>query len=102
MSDNQKAQQPSYQGEQYADSPAGVGGMINYTYDKFGNEIPGDKPMHENTTAGEGSFHFEGEQYSDGPWQGGYGSNYGVEVGAANKIERTVVDNSRADRGKEA
>jgi hypothetical protein len=73
---------------------------LTTTRDKWGNEIAPDRPMHTNTTAGEGAFHFDEGHYSD-DWDGGY-RNYGVNVSApATSSNSVTVDNSRADRGKE-
>lgn len=74
---------------------------IKVTRDKFQNEIPSDRPMHTETTAGDGAFHWDGNQYDDSPGKGGFGS-YGVSVDSSPKVERTSVDTSRADRGKES
>ena len=77
---------------------------LKVTKDKFGNELAQDRPSHNNTTAEEGSFHFGGNQYDDSPGKGGFGS-YGVAVedyGQNPKVERSTVDNSRADRGRES
>lgn len=76
---------------------------LTVTRDKFGNEIAADKPMHENATPGEGSWSFDEEHYDDGPSKGGFQS-YGTAVSGNDgpSSERTTVDNSRADRGKES
>lgn len=75
---------------------------IKVSYDQFGNEITSDRPMHGEATAGDGGFHFSGNQYDDSPGKGGFGS-YGVSVDyGQNKPERSTVDNGRADRGKES
>ncbi|SRR5260370_33019021 len=109
--ENVKPQQPDCQGQQYADSPpAAFGGSTNnnhlsVTYDQFGNEIAADRPSHTNTTAEDGSWSFDEAHYADGPWKSGYGSDYGASVkdhGKSPEVERTSVDVSRADRGKES
>lgn len=75
---------------------------LKVTKDKFGNEVAADQTNHTNTTAGDGAFHFSGNQYDDSPGKGGFGS-YGVSVDyGQNKPERSTVDNGRADRGKES
>lgn len=74
---------------------------ISVSRDKFQNEIPSDQPKHTNTTAEEGMFHFDGNQYDDGPSMGGFKS-YGREVSAPTGMDKISVDNSRADRGKES
>ncbi len=77
---------------------------IKVNKDKFGNELAVDRPAHENVTPAEGSFHFGGNQYDDSPGKGGFGS-YGVKVsdmGQNPVVERTSVNVSRADRGKES
>lgn len=74
---------------------------ISVSKDKFGNEIAKDRPMHTNSTPEEGSWNFSGNHYDDSPGMGGYGS-YGTEVSAPTGMDKVSVDNSRADRGKEA
>lgn len=77
---------------------------ISVSRDKYKNEIPSDRPMHNEATAGEGGFNFSGNQYDDSPGKGGFGS-YGKSVndlGQNPQVERTSVDNSRADRGRES
>jgi hypothetical protein len=74
---------------------------LNVSRDKFENEIPTDKPMHGNSTDGEGAFHWDGNQYDDGPSKGG-SKSYGQSVEAPTGVERNTVDVSRADRGKES
>jgi hypothetical protein len=70
--------------------------------DKFQNEIPVDRPMHPETTAGEGGFNWTGNQYDDGPSKGGF-SGYGVSVNdAGQQASRITVNGGRADRGQEA
>jgi hypothetical protein len=70
--------------------------------DKFENEIPVDRPMHPETTAGEGAFNFSGNQYDDGPSKGGF-SSYGVEVkDAGQQASRITVNVGNAGRGQES
>ncbi len=73
---------------------------LTVTRDKYMNEIPADKPMHGNSTPGEGSWSFDEAHYSD-DWMGG-NTPYGVSVSPPTGVERTTVDTSRADRGKES
>lgn len=105
-----KPMYPDMMGNQYADSPAAAFGgstmnnKLPVTYDQFNNEIAADRPFHENTTPEQGSWNFSGKQYSE-DWMGGnkdYGMNVGADFGKTPKVERTIVDNSRADRGKDA
>ena len=106
---NVKATEPDKMGSQYADSPPqpfnGQKNCLSVTRDQFGNEIAEDRTNHDNTTASEGSWNFTGGQYSD-DWKGGFDGGYGTPVardnGTSPQVERTSVDNSRADRGKEA
>jgi len=109
--ENVKAQQPDYKGTQYADSPAAAFGgstesnHLQVTYDSFGNEIAADRPFHENTTPEQGGWAFGENHYADGPWKSGYGASYATgvsDMGKNPQVERTSVDTSRADRGKEA
>ena len=70
--------------------------------DQFGNEIPVDRPFHPETTPGEGSFNFGGEQYDDGPSKGG-SKSYGTTVSdAGQQASRVTVNAGRADRGHES
>lgn len=73
---------------------------ISVTRDSYGNEIPSDKPMHDNTTPAKGKFNFGGGQYSE-DWNGGF-SSYGVSVADKGQRNEVSVDVSRADRGKES
>lgn len=73
---------------------------ISVTRDQYGNEIPSDRPMHENTTPSKGSFNFGGGQYSD-DFNGGF-SKYGVSVTPQNGRNEIAVNVSRADRGQES
>lgn len=111
MYEEVKPKYPSMKGMHYADSPAGAFGgssdnnHLSVTYDQFCNEIAADRPYHMNTTAEDGSFHFMGNQYADGPWKSGYGKDYGMTMednGKMPKVERTSVDVSKADRGMES
>jgi hypothetical protein len=73
---------------------------LTVTRDQYMNEVPTDKPMHTDSTPGMGSWSFDEGHYSD-DFKGGY-SGYGVSVTPSNSVERTTVDNSKADRGKES
>lgn len=68
---------------------------ISVSRDKYQNEIPTDQPHHENTTPGEGGFHWGGNQYATDF------SSYGQSVNSESSPSRTSVDVSRADRGPE-
>lgn len=84
------------------DSP--TGGIVsrdNYlevSRDKYNNEIPTDRPMHDNATPEvSGGINYSGKQYSTDF------SSYGVSVDSGSSMPSTVtVDNSKADRGKDA
>ena len=76
---------------------------ISVSRDKYGNEIPSDRPMHGECTPGMGSWSFDEGHYSD-DWNGGF-RPYGVSVedkGQNPSRSMISVDNSRADRGKDA
>ena len=73
---------------------------ISVTRDQWGNEIPSDRPMHDNTTAGKGKFSFGEGHYSD-DFNGGF-SGYGKSVADKGQRSAVIVDGSRADRGKDA
>jgi hypothetical protein len=76
-------------------------GPISVSRDQYKNEIPSDQPNHTDTTAGEGAFNWNGEQYSR-DFNAGFGS-YGVSVDASSpSVEKVSVDTSRADRGKDS
>lgn len=76
---------------------------IGISRDAFGNEWAKDRPMHADTTAGEGTTNFDDAtgQYSQ-DWKGGFRS-YGKSVSAP-EISRSsvVVDNNAANRGPES
>lgn len=82
-------------GKQFADDSM-TPGPISVSRDKYQNEIPTDQPHHENTTPGEGGFHWGGNQYATDF------SSYGQSVGGAKEASRTSVDVSRADRGADS
>ena len=92
---------PDSQGRQYADGPVE---KLAVTYNQDYSEIAEDRTMHENTTPGEGGWRWEGQQYNT-DFGGGQSKSYGVSAGSSDgktEVSTTVVDNSRADRGKEA
>ena len=69
---------------------------ISISRDKYGNEIPTDKPMHDNSTPGVGSWSWDENHYANDP-------KGGVSVAPPSlSSERITVDNSRADRGMES
>lgn len=78
---------------------------ISVSRDKYKNEIPSDRPMHNEATAGEGSWNFGAGHYDDSPGKGGFGG-YGKSVsdlGQNPQVERTSVDNSMSPkRGRES
>ena len=101
-----KPVQPPCDGRQFAGTPAEGSVSPEYlevNYDKFNNEVAQDRPKHENTTPAMGEWNWSSKKYSD-DFQGGW-RPYGVSVedrGQSPVVERTSVDVSRADRGKEA
>lgn len=88
---------------QFADdsmTPAPIG----VKRDKFYNEIPSDRPAHEDATPAEGSYNFSGGQYDDSPGKGGFGS-YGRSVSDLGKnpiVERSSVNADSTSRGKDS
>jgi len=83
-------------GNQFADDSM-TPKPLTVTRDKYDNEIAADKPMHDNTTPGEGAWNWSGGQYPDkGP------EGYGSSVSAPEGVDKLTVDNSKADRGREA
>jgi hypothetical protein len=81
------------------------GDYVTVRRDRFNNELPDPSPNHETSTASEGEF--GGRQHADFASQNGAYSNYGVVIehgsGAAfNQPETVLVNNDRADRGKES
>ena len=88
-------------GKQFADDSM-TPSPITVNRDQFMNELPSDKPMHTDNTAGEGAFNWGGNQYDDGPSKGG-SKSYGRSMsGYSGTAEKMSVDVSRADRGREA
>ncbi len=87
---------------QYSEQAA----SINVRRDQYQNEVPVDKPNHENPTPGEGCWQWEGKQYSE-DFQGGFGK-YGVVLkdednrGLHPEAERIIVDIGRSNRGQES
>lgn len=76
---------------------------ISVRRDKFNDEIPSDRPMHENTTPGMSQSLYEGRHYSD-DWMGGFES-YGVSVKDMGKTpvrEQVSVNPNSATRGKDS
>ena len=76
---------------------------ISVSRDEYKDEIPSDRPMHENTTPGMSAGLYKGRHYSD-DWMGGFRS-YGVSVkdnGQSPSKESADVSIHRADRGKES
>lgn len=77
---------------------------ISVARDKYQNEIPTDKTNHDNTTPEKGAWSWDEGHYST-DFNAGFGPPYGTSVedkGQNPSSERVAVDNSRADRGKEA
>jgi len=94
-----KPQYPDSQGRQYADGPVE---KLAVTYNQDYSEIAEDRTMHTNTTPGEGSWNWSGNQYST-DFGGGESKSYGSPVADQGESPKEVsVDNSRADRGREA
>lgn len=81
-------------GNQYADDSM-TPPPISVSRDQYGNEIAADRPMHENSTPGVGSWNFGAGHYDDD-------TKGGSDVSMPEGVEKVMVDNSRADRGKEA
>jgi len=102
-----KPQYPDSQGRQYADSPSGAfngqENKLGVTYNQDYSEIAEDRINHANTTPEMGNWNWSGNQYST-DFGGGESKSYGMSVQSDGRtpVESTTVDNSRADRGKEA
>lgn len=65
--------------------------------DKYMDEIPMDRPMHENSTPAEGAFNWGALHYCDYP-----NGSYGAEVSAKGVSSDSVdVNPSAANRGKD-
>lgn len=76
---------------------------ISVSRDKYQDEIPSDRPYHENTTPSHSNPMYVGRQYSD-DWMGGY-DPYGVSVADRGKTplrEQVAVNPNSADRGRES
>ena len=84
-------------GRQFAND-ADTPGPISVSRDQYMNEIPSDQPMHTETTPGEGKWGWGEGHYADDP-KGGVAV---ADQGQNPRVERTTVDTSRADRGKES
>ncbi len=80
-------------GHQFADDSM-TPSPLSVSRDKYDNEIASDRPMHENSTPGMGSFNWDAGHYCDTV-------KGGTEVSAPEGVDKVTVDNSRADRGKE-
>jgi len=89
-------------GRQFANDSA-TPEPISVSRNEFKDEIPTDRPMHDNTTPEHSNQAYTGRQYSD-DWRGGY-DNYGVSVadqGQSPSREQTTINPNSADRGRES
>jgi hypothetical protein len=87
-------------GRQFANDVA-TPDPIAVSRDQYQDEIPTDRPSHENTTPGLSASMYTGRHYSD-DFMGGY-ENYGVSVGSKGASKETITVNpNSADRGKES
>ena len=96
-----KPEYPDSQGRQYNDGPVS---KLAVTYNQDYSEIAEDRTNHANTTPEQGGWNWSGNQYST-DFGGGESKSYGVAAGSNDgktEVSSTMVDNSRADRGKEA
>lgn len=75
---------------------------IGVSRNKYQDEMPSDKPMHDNSTPGHSNSAYTGMQYSD-DFNGGY-SGYGVSVGSGSgpSREQVTVNAQSTERGKES
>jgi hypothetical protein len=80
-------------GRQFADDSM-TPDPIKVSRDKYMDEIPSDRPMHENTTPGHSNPAYTGRQYDDDV-------KSGTNVGAAPKATVQGVAGDKADRGPE-
>jgi hypothetical protein len=95
-------QVPAYDGGQFARDSM-TPSEIQVTRDKYEDEIPTDRPYHENTTPAHSNPMYVGRQYSD-DWMGGY-DPYGVSTvdrGKTPMKEQISINPNSADRGKES
>jgi hypothetical protein len=93
---------PPYDGGQFARDSM-TPSEIQITRNRFQDEIPTDRPMHENTTPGLGDGLYQGRHYSD-DWNGGY-TAYGVTVadrGMTPSKESMTINPNSAARGKDS
>jgi hypothetical protein len=67
---------------------------ISVSRDSLENEIPSDRPMHENTTAGNGGFNWDAKHYAE-KHSAGKGSE-------APKATSVSVNPHAANRGDES
>lgn len=75
---------------------------IDVSRDKFKNEIPSDRPCHDDTTPGHSNESYVGRQFDT---QVKEGTGYGVSVagkGQSPSRETADVNVHSADRGKDA
>ena len=89
-------------GKQFADDSM-TPDPISVSRDKYGNEIPSDRPYHGENTPGKGGWAWNEGHYST-DFDAGFGS-YGKSVedkGKSPKSESTSISGGRADRGKES
>jgi hypothetical protein len=95
-----KPQWPPCSGRQYA-ADSMTPEELSVSYDQYNNEVASDRPMHTDTTPGNGSFSFGSPQYSD-DFAGGW-KPYGVEVASvAPSRENVTVNSQSTERGKES
>ncbi len=76
---------------------------ISVSRNEFKDEIPSDRPSHENTTPEHSNPQYTGRQYSD-DWRGGF-TPYGksvTDMGQSPSKKVVDVDVRRADKGPES
>jgi hypothetical protein len=101
---------PSCDGRQFAENPYDSHNYLDVRFDKWNNVIAEDRSFHNSGAVGDqgraGNYQFSSA--TDDLQSTGYGSNMGLneipygQSAAFNESERTFVDNSKADRGKES
>lgn len=101
---------PDCSGRQFADNPYDSHNYLDVRFDKWNNVIADDRTMHNSGAVGDVG-EFGDRQFASNSvdlQSTGYGRNLGLNEiphgtsAAFNESERTSVDNSRADRGKDS
>lgn len=73
---------------------------ISVSRNEYKDEMPSDRPMHDDTTPGHSNPQYTGRHYSD-DFNGGF-KPYGKSVGEAPKATSQSISGDKANRGDEA